>query len=141
LQDELAQIVQLFPNRFPNAKLVYLSSRTFGGYATTSLNPEPYAYESGFAVKWLIEEQIKGDAALNHDPARGAVKAPWLSWGPYLWANGSNKRVADGFFYEPTDFTANDGTHLTNSGVEKVGRHMLQFFKTDPTSRPWLVQK
>src|SRR5262249_39031352 len=45
LQAELTRIVQLFPGRFPNVKLVYLSSRTYGGYARTPLNPEPYAFE------------------------------------------------------------------------------------------------
>ena len=62
LEEELVRIVQILPERFPNAKLVYLSSRTFGGYAKTLLNPEPYAYESGFSVKWLIErrESLKG---------------------------------------------------------------------------------
>jgi hypothetical protein len=138
LEGELANIVQTLPARFPNLKLVYLSSRTYGGYATTKLNPEPYAYESGFAVKWLIEKQISGDPALNYDPKKGAVKAPWLSWGPYLWANGSTKR-ADGFSYEQGDFTPSDGTHLTASGVEKVGNLMLQFFKNDSTTRPWFV--
>jgi hypothetical protein len=139
LQAELAKIVQLLPARFPNLKLVYLSSRTFGGYATTQLNPEPVAYESAFAVKWLIEDQIKGDPSLNHDPKKGAVKAPWLSWGPYLWANGSNKRV-DGFSYDSKDFSDRDGTHLSPSGVEKVGRLILEFFKSDPTTRPWFVK-
>ena len=33
LQAELATIVRIFPKRFPNARLVYLSSRTYGGYA------------------------------------------------------------------------------------------------------------
>src|SRR5207244_1879019 len=80
LQGELTKIVQLLPERFPNAKLVYLSSRTYGGYAKSALNPEPYAFESGFSVKWLIEQQLKGEAALNHDPVKGAVQAPWLSW-------------------------------------------------------------
>src|SRR5205823_2813138 len=47
LRDELRQIVQLMHTRFPNLKLVYLSSRTFAGYAKSALNPEPYAYESG----------------------------------------------------------------------------------------------
>src|SRR5207248_3154531 len=61
LQAELTKIVQLLPARFPNIKMVYLSSRTYGGYATTKLNPEPYAFESGLSVKWLIEQQIKGD--------------------------------------------------------------------------------
>src|SRR5207249_1794375 len=80
LEGELSNIVQIFPKRFPNAKLVYLSSRTYGGYATTPLNPEPVAYESGFAVKWLIERQIKGEDGLNYDAKKGHVKAPWLSW-------------------------------------------------------------
>ena len=140
LEEELTRIVQIFPKRFRNAKLVYLSSRTYGGYATTRLNPEPYAYESAFSVKWLIERQIKQEAGLNFDADKGEIRAPWLSWGPYLWANGSKKR-ADGFSYEPGDFTANDGTHLMASGMEKVGRLMLQFFQTDSTARPWFLAK
>src|SRR6185436_9485091 len=75
LQAHQAKIVRLMHERFPNLKMVYLSSRTFGGYATTRLNPEPYAYESGFSVKWLIEEQIKGDKELNYDAKKGAVKS------------------------------------------------------------------
>jgi hypothetical protein len=138
LEGELSNIVQHLPARFPNARLVYLSSRTYGGYATSPLNPEPYAYESAFAVKWLIERQIKGDVGLTFDASKGEARAPWLSWGPYLWANGAKKR-ADGFSYEPADFTANDGTHLTPSGMGKVGRLMLQFFQTDTTTRPWFV--
>jgi hypothetical protein len=140
LEVELTRIVQIFPKRFPNAKLVYLSSRTYGGFATTALNPEPYAYESAFSVKWLIERQIKGESGLNFDAGKGEVRAPWLSWGPYLWANGSKKR-ADGFSYQPGDFTANDGTHLTASGMDKVGRLMLQFFQNDSTARAWFLAK
>jgi hypothetical protein len=139
LEEELARIVQILPKRFPNARMVYLSSRTYGGYATTGLNPEPYAYESAFSVKWLIERQIKGDAALNFDPKKGEVKAPWLSWGPYLWANGSKMR-ADGFSYEEADFTPNDRTHLTPVAQEKVGRLMLRFFQADSTTRTWFNQ-
>jgi Cu/Ag efflux protein CusF len=139
LQAELTRIVQLLPARFPNLKLVYLSSRTYGGYARSALNPEPYAFESGLSVRWLIEQQLKGDAALNYDAKKGPVRAPWLSWGPYLWANGASKRVADGFSYAESDFAA-DGTHLSASGIEKVGRLMLQFFTTDSTSRPWFVR-
>jgi Cu/Ag efflux protein CusF len=138
LQAELTRLVQALPARFPNLRLVYLSSRTYGGYARSPLNPEPVAYESGFAVKWLIEKQIQGDPGLNHDPDKGAVRAPWLSWGPYLWVNGKTKTVADLPSAE-TDFE-NDGTHLSPVGVEKVGKKMLQFFKNDTTSRPWFVR-
>lgn len=140
LENELANLVKILPKRFPNAKLVYLSSRTYGGYATTPLNPEPYAYESGFSVKWLIERQIKGEVDLNFDPKKGDVKAPWLSWGPYLWANGSTKR-ADGFSYERADFSETDGTHHTQAGSDKIGRLMVRFFQNDTTTRPWFVKK
>jgi hypothetical protein len=139
LQGELARIVQLLPGRFPNLKLVYLSGRTYAGYARTRLNPEPYAYESGFSVKWLIEQQIKGDPALNYDAKKGKVTAPWLSWGPYLWANGATKRTADGFSWEESDF-AGDGTHHAAGGVAKLGNLLLEFFKTDSTTRMWFLR-
>jgi hypothetical protein len=139
LRDELRRIVRLLPTRFPNVKLVYLSSRTYGGFATTPLNPEPYAFESGFSVRWLIEEQLKDDPALNYDAAKGAVRAPWLSWGPYLWAQGATRR-GDGFYYEESDF-AGDGTHHAPAGQTKLGQALLQFFKSDTTTRSWFVAR
>jgi hypothetical protein len=137
LQEELTNIVQLMRQRFPNLKMVYLSSRIFGGYAKTRLNPEPYAYESAFSVKWLIERQLKGDAALNFDPAKGAIKAPWLSWGPYLWANGMTKRT-DGLFWTEDDL-GGDGTHPSPAGRRKVAEQLLRFFKNDSTAKPWFL--
>ena len=138
LQAEMTKIVQILPKRFPNVKLCYLSGRTYGGYATTGLNPEPYAYESGFSMKWLIEEQLKGDKALNYDPARGKVSAPWLSWGPNLWANGTKKNP-DGLYYEASDFVQ-DGTHHSPAGMDKLGRHILEFFMGDMTGKGWFVR-
>jgi len=140
LEAEQARIVQVLHQRFPNLKLVYFSSRTYGGYAKTRLNPEPYALESGFSVKWLIEKQIKGEADLNFDPAKGPVKAPWLSWGPYLWAAGATKR-AEGFSWEQGDSTESDGTHESPAGQKKVGEALLKFFKTDTTTRVWFCKK
>ena len=139
LQEELARIVQLLPGRFPNVKLAYVSGRTFGGFAKTPLNPEPYAYESGFAVKWLIQQQLQGDPALNFDPNKGGVKSPWLSWGPYLWDNGVAKRP-DGYHPEESDYGP-DGTHHAAPGIEKMGALLLEFFKTDSTTRPWFVAR
>lgn len=138
LQGELQNIVQLLARRFPNCRVAYLSSRTYGGFATTTLNPEPVAYESGFAVKWLIEEQLKGTPALNYDSARGEVRAPWLSWGPYLWANGTTPR-SDGFRYEVSDF-AGDGTHHASDGQRKTGQLLGKFLLTDATSRVWFAK-
>jgi hypothetical protein len=145
LQGELTKIVQILPQRFPNAKLVYLSSRTYGGWAKANMgkapgNSEPYSYETGFAAKWLIEEQIKGDKELNCEPDKGAVQAPWLSWGPYLWANGETKRK-DGFSFKPTDFRDNDRMHHSPEGQEKIGKELLRFFKTDATTKGWFVKQ
>jgi hypothetical protein len=139
LHEHLAKIIHVLHERFPNLKMVYLSSRTYAGYARSGLNPEPYAWESGLSVRWLIEQQLKGDPALNYDAAKGKVTAPWLSWGPYLWAAGTTKR-ADGFYYVESDFGP-DGTHPAAGGRDKVARELLRFFKTDSTARLWFTAR
>jgi hypothetical protein len=139
LQGELARIMVLMHGRFPNLKLVYLSNRVYGGWAKTRLNPEPYAYETGFAVKWVIEQQLKGDPALNFDPQRGPVHSPWLSWGPDLWANGTTPRQ-DGFHYVEGDLRADDGTHEEVQGQDKVGGQLLRFFLNDTTTHGWFAR-
>jgi len=138
LRDELRSIVQIIKARYPNTRSVYLSSRTYAGYASSSLNPEPFAYQSGFSVKWLLEEQLDGSPALNFDPAKGPVMAPWLSWGPYLWADGLTPR-SDGLTWACGDFVDTDGTHPSDSGRAKVSDLLLDFFKTDPTSAIWFT--
>jgi hypothetical protein len=137
LRDHMVANMQILRSRYPNLKLVYCSSRTYGGYATTALNPEPYAYETGFAVRWMIERQLGGDTALAFDGA--APRAPWLAWGPYLWADSLNPR-ADGLMWERSDFAA-DGTHPSNSGRLKVARLLLDFLKTDATARSWFLSE
>jgi hypothetical protein len=87
-----------------------------------------------------VEQQLRGDAALNFEAGRGAVKVPWLSWGPYLWANGERPR-RDGFHFELSDFRDNDRMHHAPQGQKKTGKELLRFFKTDPTTRDWFAQK
>lgn len=133
---DLASVARNLRDRFPNLLLVYLSSRTYGGYSTTPLSPEPAAYQSGFAVKWLIEQQISGDPQLNFDPSTGPVEAPWLAWGPYLWADGLRPR-SDGLIWECSDFEA-DG-HVTAAGEKKVAQLLLSFLHDDSTARSWYL--
>jgi hypothetical protein len=140
LQGYLRAIAMVLKDKFPNIGLAYYSSRIYAGYATgvSQLNPEPYAYQSGFSVKWLIESQIDGnDPGLNYRPDNGPVEAPWLSWGPYLWADGLVPR-SDGLIWECVDFQ-NDGTHPSESGRAKVATQLLDFFTTDPTATPWFL--
>ena len=67
LQKNLRQIIRTMRSRYPNLKIVYLSSRTYGGYAVTALNPEPAAYDSAYAVRAVIagahERQAQGPVA------------------------------------------------------------------------------
>jgi uncharacterized protein (TIGR03437 family) len=133
LQSETQQIIQMARSRFPNLRLVYLSSRIYAGYADTNLNPEPYAYQGGFAMKWLIEAQINGSPDLDYTSG----KFPWLAWGPYLWADGTTPRP-DGLSWTCADLQS-DGTHPSATGQMKVARMLLDFFKSDTTARPWFV--
>ncbi len=126
LQSHLRTIVRGLAARFPNLRLVYVSSRTYGGYAISHLNPEPFAYHSGFAAKWLVQDGIKGRF--------GRV---WVGWGPYLWTDGMRGR-SDGFVWACED-VQHDGTHPSPAGVRKIARLLYDHFTTDPTARPWFV--
>ena len=126
LQSDLRAILRIMRVRYPNVKLVYLSSRTYGGYAITGLNPEPAAYDSAYAVRGIIQERI-----------RGKIKGPWLFWGPYLWTDGLAGRN-DGLLWNCED-VEQDGTHPSRSGIQKVVTMLTTFFKTDPTARRWYV--
>ncbi len=143
LRDELEQIVAIAADRFPNLQLLYLSSRVYAGYAETGrfnpqrINPEPYAYESAFSVRWLIEKQISGDPALNPDPLKGPVNAPVLLWGPYLWADGTSGR-SDGLVWLCSDFET-DGNVPSPAGRQKVANMLMAFFKTHPTAVGWFL--
>ncbi|MBI3874596.1 MAG: hypothetical protein HY300_01220 [Verrucomicrobia bacterium] len=139
LQGYITRIVQTAKQRYPNLRVAYLSSRIYAGYAVTRLNPEPYSYDSAFAVRGLILDQAAGAATLNADPTRGEVKAPVLLWGPYLWADGETPRKADGFFWTREDL-GGDGTHPSNSGRQKVADLLLKFFSTDANTRTWFVK-
>jgi len=146
----LGDILRAAKIRYPNLRQVFISSRSYGGYATIPLNPEPFAYENGFAVKWLIQAQI--DQARNHtiDPVAGDLDyanttAPWVAWGPYLWANGTHAR-SDGLIWcngqagppcnGEADFRSDDHTHPSPEGEAKVTALLLKYFLNSPYT-PW----
>lgn len=128
LQKNLRQIIRTMRVHYPNLKIVYLSSRTYGGYAVTGLNPEPAAYDSAYAVRAVIQERMSGK-----------LKGPWLAWGPYLWTDGLAGRN-DGLQWACSD-VENDGTYPSKDGVQKVVTMLTTFFKSDPTAKRWYVAK
>lgn len=143
LERQLGNVIRTLKERYPNLLQVFLSSRTYAGYALDSANPEPYAYESGFSVKWVVEAQINQMAAGGDrvDEKAGNLNyqrlSPWLAWGPYLWSSGASPR-SDGFAWQPTDVEA-DGVRPSPAGQQKVGQLLLNFFATSPYTEPWFL--
>ncbi len=131
IQKAMHSIIEILTAKFSQLKLVYVSSRIYGGYSKIDLNPEPIAYESAFGVKWLIEERI------NKSNPNGSL--PWVSWGPYLWADGMTPR-SDGLIWEPSEFEP-DGVHPSAQGALKVATMLLEFFGSDPTTQPWFFSQ
>lgn len=138
---QMGSIARALKTRYPNVRMVFFSNRIYAGYAVTSLNPEPYAYESGFAVKWVVQAQIDQMQTGTVDSRAGNLSydsvSPWVGWGPDLWAAGEKVR-SDGLFYTRSDLVA-DGTHPSQTGQQKVGRLLLDFFKGSPYTSCWFI--
>ena len=135
LQRSLGNTIRKLKIEYPNLKTVFLSSRIYAGYSTSTLNPEPYAYESGYSVKWLIEAQINQMNGQGIDEISGSLDyndgtAPWISWGPYLWGDETT--------WKPEDFQQ-DGTHPSDTGALKVAARLFEFFSTSRFTSDWFL--
>jgi len=140
LKSYYAAALRAMKIRWPNLQVAYLSSRVYGGYATTARNPEPYAYEAALSVRWVILGQVSTirnggylwDSRIGDvDYERGSV--PWVTWGPYLWANGTTPR-SDGLTWGRDDF-ASDGEALSDQGARKAAGMLFSFLMTEPTAQ------
>lgn len=132
-RQDFEDIARAIKTLFPNIRIAYYSTRRFST-ARNGLSVEPVCYDEAFAVRAMIERQINGRSDLNYDPARGEVLAPWLAWGPYLWADGINPR-SDGL-----DWRDSGGGHPSVAAARKVADMLIAFCKTDPTATPWLLR-
>lgn len=128
-RDALTKIINTLKAKFPNLHSVYVSSRIYGGYALRNGSQEPWAYEGGFAYKWMIENWEKGPNPGN----------PWVAWGPYLWANGTTPR-SDGLTWNVNEYVETDQMHPGPAATAKVATMLSDFFKTDPTTKSWYLK-
>lgn len=124
LRAALRGIVGVLAARCPNLQLVFLSSRLFGGYADMH---EPFAYETAFAFKGLIQDQL--------DDVGGLGTGPWLGWGPYPWADGPTPR-ADGLLWAAQDLEA-DGVHPAATAEWKVASLLGEHFAGHSLASGW----
>jgi hypothetical protein len=123
LESEMASIVRIAASKFRNLRQVFVSPRTYGGYATTTLNPEPYAYWSGFAAKRLVAASV----------ARPTTR-PWVGWGPYIWTDGTTPSP-NGLVWTCEDVATN-GVHPSKQGAMKIAE-LLQSFLRQSNLTPW----
>jgi hypothetical protein len=142
LQSEYETAAQLLHTEFPNLKLAFFSSREYGAYENGlphGGDKEPFAYQSAFAVRGMIQDQLNGVAAMNYKSAIGPVVAPWVAWGPYLWADGLIAR-GDGLVW-PCYYFESDGQHPSSKtgGSEQDANMLLNFLKTDDAAAPWFL--
>jgi hypothetical protein len=123
MKKDLKYIVTKLVENCPNVKMVYIGSDAFRGYGKL----EPQVYEEAFAVKWLIEDQLKGDPELAFEgPNR---KAPWLSWGGYIWQLNPPRNL-----FKP------DGVHSLESGRTVWAQKWYDDLSKNSTTRPWLFK-
>jgi hypothetical protein len=136
---DLGSMVRAMRVRWPNLQIVFLLSYIYGGYDTSRVVIEPYAYENGLAVKWLIEAQIRQMRTGSIDPVTGDLSnVPVLLWGPYWWADGMTPRN-DGLVWPRSDYEE-DGRHPSRYGETKAGAMLLDFFKSSPFTQCWFLR-
>ncbi|HKS82005.1 MAG TPA: Ig-like domain-containing protein [Candidatus Acidoferrales bacterium] len=164
-EEEFAECLRAAKTRFPNLKLVLFSSRVYGGYtASSNADPEPFAYETAYAIKWLIQAQINQVRTGSVDPTAGDLSytsAPWIAWAnceasecsdgarhsAYFWANGDKPR-SDGLVWcngqtgapcNGEDDFGPDGLHLSTTGGDKAANLLLNYFLTSPYTKSWFA--
>jgi hypothetical protein len=150
-EEEFGETLRAAKTRFPNLKLIFFSSRVYGGYASPSdADPEPFAYETAYGIKWLIQAQINQIRTGEVDPVAGDLSygsAPWVAWASYFWADGPDPR-SDGLVWcngqtgspcnGEVDFNTG-GLHLNTTGGNKAGNLLLNYFFSSSYTTAWFT--
>ena len=132
-----AKVMRFAKTWYPHTQQIFLNSSGYNGYVS---GHEPFSYENGFAVKWLIKAQID-QIASGHIVNRIAgdlsyAKAPWMAWGDYMWASDSTPR-SDGLTWLPSDYLS-DLIHPSQAGVLKSTNLMMDYYFTTSPYTPWI---
>jgi hypothetical protein len=119
LVENIDALSERIGGEFPSVQAIFHTSRIYAGWAVAqSSRGEPMSYEGGFAVNAAIERWQAGQLP----------DAPWIGWGPYLWANATTPN-GQGVFWTPEDFR-DGGTdhHPSDAGQTKVADALHAFF-------------
>lgn len=122
MQKDMTTVLQHCVKLFPNLKIAYQTSdgfRHFTGW-------EPHVWQEAFAVKWLIESQIKKMPGTEYEgPGK---KLPWLQWGPYIWDNT----------WDECNFL--DGVHPSHISKNIFVKKYWDLLSKDPVAKNWLLK-
>ena len=140
--DKYEALMAIMLAKFPNLKEVFISGFYYGGYADPDkefydMIYEPSSYWNNWSVKFVVQRQIEADPDLKYTyPGR---KSAWISWGPPVWADGMRANYKDGLRWNCLeDFNPDGGGyHLTNTGKDKIGELIYQFFKSSSVAADW----
>lgn len=125
LASQMRQVVALAEARYPNLRQIHVADMTYIGYSSVASRAEPrYGYDTQFAVKWLIEDQI----------GKKWQPRSFVDWSARQWADGATPR-SDGFTWLCED-VEDDGVHPSALGEAKAARAILARYLADPTT-PW----
>ena len=126
MQRDVATVLAHCVKIYPNLRIAYLTTDALRHYT----GMEPHVWREAFAIKWLIESQIRGEegTAFEESPSRARV-LPWLCWGPYIW---DNTWTRDRF---------RDGVHPNPETCAAVAMQFWKHLQNDPIARPWLLRQ
>ncbi len=133
--DTLNTIIETALSKYPNTKIVYLSSPRYAGYSTMAGYQEPESFEAGLAVRELLSRHDKGEVKYKED-IRLLTSEPALVWGPYVWNNNINS-TSD--FAYTADKYERDGITLTSIGKQKYAIDLLGFWSSYEYSNTWFT--
>lgn len=143
LETELRTLLATLLIKFPNLKICYLSPRAYSGFTIPSQGGVgkgllyPRDYYNGWAIKWLIEKVVNRQAGYLFEGSSKQI--PYCTFGSYHWTDGETIRK-DGFGIDCDSDIGSDGLHLSETGEQKIGTHMLDFFKNDDLASRWFLE-
>lgn len=102
--------------KLPSVQAVYVTSRSYGGFAAKESRGEPHSYEEGLALnQWLKDHPL--------------VDGVWYGWGAYIWAPdcATGAVNASGVCYERGDYR-DDGIHPEQGARDKISQMLHERF-------------
>ena len=138
LRENLVTVLGHLKKRFPNLRLVYLSSRIYAGYATTA--PQPGALRLRIRLRGAPADS-RADRGTRGPELRSRRRHREIAAAPLGAVSlGRRHRCEHAGRADLRAGRLRARWHASrDTGRAKVARLLLDFLKTDVTAQPWFV--